>query len=94
MPGVHQTINPTRSRPLWFWHKVSAPAGYLSRSVYKTKMNLFDEIGEEEINNLCAYVQRLFQRLKPILENIDPEKMSEKSKIEITPIKRTIHSTF
>jgi hypothetical protein len=51
-------------------------------------MNLLEKAKQEDINNLCPYAQRLFKELKPILGNIDPMKISEESKIEISPIKK------
>lgn len=51
-------------------------------------MNLLEKVKQEDVNKLCPYTQRLFKELQPILENLDPAKLSEESKIEITSIKK------
>jgi hypothetical protein len=50
-------------------------------------MKLLDTIEQESINKLCPYAQRLLEELRPLIENLDPLKISDGSKIEIVPLK-------
>jgi len=50
-------------------------------------MRLIDAVDQASVNKLCPYVQRLFQELRPLIENLDPSKIGDESKIEISPLK-------
>ena len=50
-------------------------------------MRLLDTIEKESVSKLCPYAQKLFEELRPLIENLDPLKISDGSKIEISPLK-------
>lgn len=50
-------------------------------------MRLLDTIGQESVSKLCPYAQRLIEELRPIIENLDPVKVGDGSRIEISPLK-------
>jgi hypothetical protein len=50
-------------------------------------MRLLDIIGEESISKLSPFAQRLIQELRPLIESLDPSKIGNGSKIEISPLK-------
>ena len=50
-------------------------------------MRLLETIQRESISRLCPYAQRLIEELRPLIENLDPLKTSNGSKIEISPLK-------
>jgi len=50
-------------------------------------MRLLDTIEQESVIKLCPYAQRLIEELRPLIENLDPLKISDGSKIEISPLK-------
>ena len=50
-------------------------------------MGLLDTIEQDSVSKLCPYAQRLFEELRPLLENLDSLKIGDGSKIEISPLK-------
>jgi hypothetical protein len=57
----NKKINPTGNSPLWFWIKVSAPAGYLLRYVWKsdTEKKAMKDILEKYRNRLIQHSNSL-----------------------------------
>ena len=51
------------------------------------KMRLLDTIERESVSKLCPYAQRLIEELRPLIENLDPSKIGDGSKVEISPLK-------
>lgn len=50
-------------------------------------MRLLDTIEQESIGKLCPYAQRLLEELRPLIKNLDPLKIGDGSKIDISPLK-------
>lgn len=50
-------------------------------------MRLLDTIEQDSVSKLCPCAQRLFEELRPLIENLDPLKIGDGSKIEIFPLK-------